>query len=272
MGNYRTNHPFTAYRYGPNVSSAVKILIIINVAVFLLSYIAQKAGLPFLHLFGLTPGWTIYKLMLWQPVTYMFVHAGIWHLIINMIMLWMFGSTLEEMWGKRMFLIFYFFTGIGAGLCVLIMGWGSLIPTIGASGVIFGLLVAHAMLFPDSIILFFFIFPMKMKYAAWILAGVNLWGALTSPGSGISYMAHLGGGIFGYLYLRYEVVQQFLSFFHPGSLILKWERKKTRRKNKDQEQFEETVDSILEKISRQGIHSLTKEERKILDKRSRKNR
>ena len=108
-------------------------------------------------IFGLVPAFVLSRFMLWQPVTYLFVHYGLWHLVVNMLMLWMFGAIIEEAWGSKRFLFYYFFTGIGAGICSIVFAFNSFSPVVGASGAIFGLLVAYAMMFPDSIILLFFI-------------------------------------------------------------------------------------------------------------------
>ena len=142
--------------------------------------------------------------MIWQVATYMFVHFGVWHLLFNMLALWMFGMVIEQSWGTRRFLKFYFYCGLAAGICVLIANmivgdWRT--PTLGASGAVFGLLVAFGVLFPDSIILMFFLFPMKAKYAVMIYVAVELL-ATFGPNTGVSTVAHLGGAAFAYVYLK----------------------------------------------------------------------
>ena len=113
----------------------------------------------------------------WQLATYLFLHGGFGHIIWNMLALWMFGADLEQIWGTRRFLQFYFFCGIGAGICVVLVNyvlpWGNpAIPTIGSSGAIFGILLAYAMLFPDRDILFGFLFPIKVKYFVMIIGAI----------------------------------------------------------------------------------------------------
>jgi len=194
----------------------------------------------------------------------MFLHAGLWHLVVNMLMLWFFAPALENAWGRNRFLSYYFFTGIGAGLCSFVMAFRSTIPVIGASGAIFGLLVAYMIMFPETVILLFFIFPMKIRQAVLLLAGINLLGALSSPNAGIAYFAHLGGGLFGYLYLKSEWLRR--QFSHG---LGKYKRKEVvgGQQLKDAE-LDRKVDVILDKVSKYGMNSLSKKEREILELKS----
>ena len=143
--------------------------------------------------------------MVWQLATYLFLHGGIWHLIFNMLTLWMFGSPLEGDWGTRRFLKYYFICGIGAGLFDLalniLFGHWNEHHTIGASGAIYGLLVAFGVCYPEQTVLMSFLFPIKAKYMVMIYAGVEL---LMSMGvnSGVSNIAHLGGMVVGFVYLK----------------------------------------------------------------------
>jgi len=225
-------------------------------------------------LFAMVPSLVFSKLMIWQLVTYMFLHADIWHLAINMLILWFFGPAIEAVWGRRQFLIYYLFTGIGAALCSFIFSFNS--PIIGASGAIFGILVAYAMMYPDNMILLFLFFPMKMRYAVFVLAGINLLGAISASGSGIAYVAHLGGGLFGYLYLKSESLRYRLLSFNFKT-VTSWFKSSPKpskgspksKKSKGPKSFDDRVDEILDKISKKGIGSLTEEEKEILDRRSR---
>ncbi|MCQ9208215.1 MAG: rhomboid family intramembrane serine protease, partial [Omnitrophica bacterium] len=203
-------------------------------------------------------------------VSYMFLHVGLWHLVMNMLMLWFFGPAIESAWGKRQFLFYYFFTGVGAGLCSFVMSFRSAVPVIGASGAIFGILVAYALMFPETVILLFFVFPMKIKHAVLLLAGMNLLGAFSSPGAGIAYFAHLGGGLFGYLYLRSEWIKRQISYRMPGSFSLGRRRNKIDIKEATRSELDQKVDRVLDKISKHGIDSLTKKEREILELKSKK--
>ena len=223
-----------------------------------------------LGLFGLVPRYVFARFRLWQLATYMFLHAGLWHLVVNMLMLWFFGPAVESAWGKRQFLFYYFFTGIGAGLCSFITGVRSSIPVVGASGAIFGILVAYAMMFPETIILLFFIFPMKIRHAVLVLAGINLLGALSQPYAGIAYFAHLGGGLFGYLYLKSEWIQRQLSYRMGLNLKDRRRAKQNRKEDLSEQELTQQADKILDKISKYGINSLTRKERKILELRSKR--
>lgn len=242
---------------------AVNILILINVAVFILTSLISNVN--WYSVFGVVPKYVFSKLMLWQFFTYMFIHGGLWHLLVNMLMLWFFGTLIEGVWGKKRFLIFYFFTGIGAGLCSFFTAPNSLIPVVGASGAVFGILVASAVMFPDTEVLFFFFLPMKMRHAVLVFAGINLLGALTSTGGGIAYFAHLGGGAFGYLYMRNYKIREILNFSNPFSGM---KEKKSQRKYYKEQDFNNRVDKILDKVSAKGLQSLSPEEKRILEKKS----
>lgn len=257
---------YSGHTYSSGYLSAVKVLIIINIVVFILVHIFPN--FPWFALFGLVPSFVFSRFMFWQLFTHLFLHAGLWHLVINMLMLWMFGSIIEDIWGRNKFLFYYFLTGIGAGICSIIFAFNSLSAVVGASGAIFGLLVAYAVMFPESIILLFFIFPMKMKHAVIILAAINLLGALSTAGSGIAYIAHLSGGVFGYLYLKNGWIKMKLAHFDFSLVRKKWKKRTNDLKQKQINDLDKQVDLILDKISRNGINSLTKQEREILEKKS----
>jgi len=184
-----------------------------------------------------------------------------------MLMLWFFGPGLESIWGSKRFLRFYFFTGIGAGLCSLVFSLNSLIPVVGASGAIFGILIAYAVMFPDSMVLMFFIFPMKMKYAVVFLVGINLLGAVSGSGSGIAYLAHLGGGLFGYWYLKSRLLKDLLDNLSLDSTRAWLSQKREEQKRRQEKDLSRKVDQILDKISKSGIDSLTNDEKDILKKK-----
>ena len=255
--------------FGLGLTPAVKTLVIVNVSIFIIINLFRK--IAWISLFGMVPAVVFSRFWIWQIFTYMFLHLGLWHLILNMLMLWFFGPTIEAAWGRKQFLIYYFFTGIGAALCSFFVSIGSYIPVIGASGAIFGILVAYAVMFPESIILLFLIFPMKMKHAILVLGAINLLGAISSPGSGIAYFAHLGGGIFGYLYLKNEWLKmKFLRFsFSIDGLKNKYSQHNIRGKEIEKKNLNEQVDQILDKVSQEGIGSLSPKERAILERKSR---
>lgn len=201
--------PYAPRYSGTLFPQAVKWLLIVNVALFVINYFAELGGYGRLfHRFGLIPGDVIFNLSVWQLVTYMFLHdpGGFGHILFNMLSLWMFGADLERTWGTRFFLKFYFFCGVGAGICVvlanLVFGPSMGVRTIGSSGAVYGLLLAFGMLYPDRELLFNFFFPIKAKYFVMILGGIAFLSSFNASGGGVSHFAHLGGLLCGYLYLR----------------------------------------------------------------------
>ncbi len=272
------------FRFGPKITDTVKTLIIINVVIFLSTYLTQflregRFWNLIMDYFSVVPSLVIKKLYLWQFVTYMFLHGGIWHILINMFILWMLGSEVERHMGKRDFIRLYLFTGIGAALCHLLFNWRSPIPMIGASGAVFGVLIAFAMIFPERYItlLIFFFLPVtiKAKYLALGLAGIELLSTLSAAKSPIAHFAHLGGIFFGYLYMRF-VHHLPLPFAFSSQLwwslrnrFLRIRLKKSRNRYKpiDSDEFiSREIDPILEKISKHGIKSLSRREKRILKK------
>jgi membrane associated rhomboid family serine protease len=199
-----------AYSFGPPLTPMVKKLIIITSAAFVLTYIPLQIfhsdlfNAPFEWL-GLDPYLVIHRFFIWQLVTYLFLHGGWFHIIFNMFALWMFGSDLESKWGGRKFLFYYFLTGIGAGILDVVLNTlfrpGISSVTIGCSGAVYGLLLAYGMLFPERLIYLYMIIPIKAKWFVVIMGAIEFVSSFGS-GSGISHFAHLGGMLFGYLYLR----------------------------------------------------------------------
>jgi len=143
---------------------------------------------------------------IWQPFTYMFLHSpvAVSHILLNMLYLWMFGGDLERHWGPRRYLTYYLVCGTGAGVFVTIAGWLShtTLPTIGASGAIYGLLLAYGMIFSERVVLFMMLFPIRARTMVWIFFGIEFVSTWTQSASGVSHVAHLGGAIVGYLYLK----------------------------------------------------------------------
>lgn len=195
--------------YTPGFPPAVKWLIISNSVIFILSYFTQLLGIgKAWEYLELMPAAVVKLLFVWQLVTYMFLHGGFMHIIWNMLALWMFGAELEQSWGTRRFLNFYLTCGVGAGICVVLLNyvlpapWGNpYVPTIGASGAIFGILMAYAMLFPNRTILWGFLIPIQVKWFVLIMGVVTLMMSF-QPGSGVSNFAHLGGLLVGWLWLK----------------------------------------------------------------------
>ena len=189
----------------------VKWLLIVNIGVFLLMFLAQLLGVgSAFRLFALSPEAVIRNFAVWQLFTYLFLHGGVMHLLVNMFTLWMFGRSLETDWGTRPFLKYYFLCGVGAGICdvtvnALLGHW--LVGTIGASGAIYGLLLAFGVLYPNQTVLFDFLFPIKAKYFVMIYGALALMGAVGSSNSGVSNVAHLGGMVFGFAYLKLRLAR-----------------------------------------------------------------
>jgi membrane associated rhomboid family serine protease len=202
----------SAIDYGfPPFTRAVKVLLYINLAIFLVTFLAAMARSPLggilNGLFGLNPT-EVVRGQLWQLVTYSFLHAGPMHVLFNMLGLWMFGSRLEQDWGRNRFLEFYFFCVIGAALSTVGMSYTHALGmspnsiTVGASGGIYGLLVAFGMLYGRARVYVFGIFPLEARVFAAIWIALALFGVLSATGD-IAHVAHLGGAIFGFVYLRF---------------------------------------------------------------------
>ena len=222
------------------ITPGVKQIVIACTAVFLVQTFAFLASAPaynwLLKWFGLIPAAVthLFPPRIGQPFTYIFLHAGLWHLLINMLMLWMFGRDLELVWGKRRFLNYFFLCGVGAGLIEVVVktipvffgGLPSLTPTIGASGAIFGILIANAILFPDRRI---WLIPLPVTipmrpYVA-VMGAIEFFGTLGSGGDNVSHLCHLGGMLVGYIYLRRG---SFL--YNVRNTVSDWQHKRTRKR------------------------------------------
>lgn len=204
----RYGHGQQSYRisFGGPLTPAIKIIIMINVAVFLLELIILNAGGPeglatVFDWVALDASDVFTKLQVWQLVTYMFLHSpgDIFHLAWNMLLLWMLGGDVERTWGSRRFARYYLITGIGAGLanCVFTQPL-----TIGASGGVFGVIIAFAMLFPTRTILLMGIFPISARQLALILVVIELFSLGALSADGVARIAHLGGALTGYLIIK----------------------------------------------------------------------
>jgi membrane associated rhomboid family serine protease len=184
----------------PTLPPVTQALLLANVAVFFLERLLGGS------LFGAFALWPIGAgFWPWQVVSYSFLHGSFEHLFFNMLGLWMFGSELENVWGQRRYLQFYFASVVAAALTQLLVNalLGSDAPTVGASGGLFGLLLAFAMLFPNRIILLFFVIPMKAKYLVLLFGIVELYQGAAVLNTGVAHFAHLGGMLGGLLTLRY---------------------------------------------------------------------
>jgi membrane associated rhomboid family serine protease len=188
----------------PGFPPGVKWLIIANAAIFIVYYYTYTS--KFWFPLGLVPFAVVPDFKVWELVTYLFLHSyrDFGHILWNMLFLWMFGADLEQTWGTKRFLQFYFFCGIGAGICVVALNYmfgDPLSWTIGCSGAIFGILLAYAMLFPNRTILFI-IFPIQVKWLVLILGVIAFMSASGGTNSSVSHFAHLGGLLFAYIYMK----------------------------------------------------------------------
>ncbi len=311
----RYNRPsmFGGFAFFPPV---IKYLLITNVAVFLLQsfiFVSLSAGgenlaILFFKLFALQPilldsvqhSPLSGPFMPWQLVTYMFMHGGFWHLFLNMFALWMFGMELENIWGSKKFLAYYMMCGIGAGLANLFLSplfSAVQAPTVGASGSIYGVLVAFGMMFPNRPIFIYFLFPIKAKYFVVIYMIIEL--LSVGSNSGIAHVAHLGGGLVGFLYIWITNNTNISSIFRfpdkprpkqktSSSNVYRskyYEKYNTgsesddvsdadyyveNEKKEEDKALQEKIDDILDKISKDGYKSLTDEEKRILFEASKK--
>ncbi len=278
----------------------IKTLIIANVVVFLLMMLGGAFTIGGARLsdiitrfFALMPlGWGFLP---WQLVTYLFMHGGLFHLFFNMFILWMFGMELENMWGSKKFLTFYLICGVGAGLIHMFIGpiFAGVAPTIGASGAVYGVLLAFAMMFPDRLIFLYFLFPVKAKYFVGFLIILGLFMGISGTRDGIAHFAHLGGAFVAFIYILADrgtlpVKQWFSGFkrksstgnlrYHQGGsdikdakyYDIKEDKSKREQMKEDPGIDQDRIDEILDKISKSGYQNLTEEEKRILFEASQK--
>jgi len=203
--------PYYRYRFsfGSGLTPMIKNLMIIMGAMFLLQEFVSDMIVVFL---GLVPGLVWHKYFLWQLGTYIFLHGDLSHILFNLLALWMFGGELENLWGSKRFLVYFFFCGIGAAIvtviCTLLFTpeyQG--IPVIGSSGAIYGLLLAFGWLFPNRQVYIYFLFPIPAKYFVIIFGFLEFIYFSRGGGGGISHLTHLGGLLFGLVYMAYPTVR-----------------------------------------------------------------
>jgi membrane associated rhomboid family serine protease len=208
----------------------MKALIGANVAMFLLQFFAPVVT----DVLGLRPIFVVRYFWIWQVATYMFLHGGVFHLVFNMLALWMFGSELEDRWRTRFFLKFYFVTGVGAGILTVLF---SLLPfgpsrqllqsnVIGASGAIYGLLLAYAMYFPERRVYMYFVFPIPVRVFVAIIGAIAFLSSLGDSG-GVASATHLGGLAIAYVYLKSGRMHPFAEVKYR---YLKWKMNRVRKK------------------------------------------
>jgi len=252
--------PGGGFRIGPGtLSPVIKYLIIINGIVFVLQMLASY---PLAKTFGLTPAlfFKEFPNYLFQPISYMFLHGGFFHIFFNMFALWMFGTEIELRWGSKSFTKFYFLCGLGGAMLSLVFNYTLSIPIVGASGAIYGVLAAYWLLFPNRYLLVFFMFPMRVRWAIPMFAVLNF----IAAGPNVAHLAHLGGALVGFAYLkldwRFSIIGDRLK-----SLRRKRKTAKLEKNRQKAEDIMKRVDSILDKINAVGIENISKEERKFLE-------
>ncbi|MDO8141307.1 MAG: rhomboid family intramembrane serine protease [Candidatus Brocadiales bacterium] len=291
----RNNRLIFGINIGSKWTRVIMVLIIANVSVFMLQLLfstissqwfpqsiniltGEQTGYTpahpwyypasdkFTKLFWLYPPDALGHLWLWQFLTYMFLHSTTdpWHLIFNMLVLWMFGNEVERVLGTRRFLTLYFTAGIFAGICCCIFTpWT---PIVGASGAIFAIEVAFAMYFPNSTVIFYF-FPMKAKYLVMIFAGITIFNCIVPKSGNIAHFAHLGGLIYGFLFVKYS--------YRVVEYLKKWQIHHQEKEIMKEQEIRVKVDEILDKVNREGLRNLTRRERNFLksaSKRYKKNK
>lgn len=296
--DYRYQRPsmFGGFGFFPPV---IKLLLISNVTIFIFQILFLNnlrvgnisIGNWFMSNFALMPIGNGF--MPWQLFTYQFMHGGLMHLFFNMFALWMFGMELENMWGSKKFLIYYLTCGVGAGLANLFIAplFGPTGPTIGASGSVYGILVAFGMMFPNRQIYLYFLFPIRAKYFVLIYIVIEF---LSLGGvSSIAHAAHLGGAAVGLIFILLDKSGFSFSSIFKNTASSNYEppvqnlyRNKYYEKynstdddisdadyyeqKKKNEVDQEHIDEILDKISKEGYKNLTEEEKKILFEASKK--
>jgi membrane associated rhomboid family serine protease len=269
--------------FGFRVTPWVKRLLIANAVMFLVT--ALFGGL--VGYLAFTPARILYQP--WTLVTYMFVHAGLFHLLFNMLALFFFGPPLEERWGSTDFVRFYLLTGLGGALLSLLFPYQSI---VGASAAVYGVMVAFAMYWPENPIYIWGIFPVKAKWLVTFLIGLSLFSAVTGREAGVAHLAHLGGAAAAFLYIRSSWAPG--PYGRParqkraGSASSSWrlftskeeaskppatttaKKPAAAERRREMHRALDDVDKILDKISAGGMASLTDEERRRLEEASKR--
>ena len=254
--------------YKPQIfTEAIKILISINFVIYVLQSLAGKEDI-FFRLFGLVPIVFISELMLWQPFTYMFFHApyyssiGISHILLNMLGLWVFGRELEQAWGKSKFLKYYFLTGIGSGLITYLFQINSDNPVIGASGAVYGILLAYGISFPNRMLYIWGLIPIRSIWLVVIMGSIAFFGLL-GRADGISHVTHISGMFIGYILLKKKwQLADIIFAMRKKTVEFQVQRKEDRALKK--KSINRDIDMILEKIKEVGFSGLSNEEQSKL--------
>jgi len=299
VDNYYKPTGFGGFSFFPPV---IKNLLIINVIVFLVTMLAQEVAIDSTHIitwkdiifrwFALNPLGEGYNFQVWQLITYQFLHGGFSHILFNMIGLWMFGIEIENIWGSRKFLYFYLLCGVVAGLFNLFLSpllGGVPLPTVGASGAIYGVLIAFGLFFPNRYIFLYFFIPVKAKYLIGFFVIFEF--LMVNSGDNIARLAHLGGALAGFIFIlldsssnielknmfRKNSIQQKTPLNPFGRMTNPFKKKSDVQEadyydlgNGQRDITQAEIDEILDKISKSGYQNLTDQEKKILFEASKK--
>lgn len=235
MGGH-SRYPGSSFGIGSYFPYAVKWLLILNSAIFVAFFFLWRVDpelvLTLQTILGVSAN-RFFHGMIWQPFTYMFLHdpSGFGHILFNMLTLWMFGADLERDWGMQQFLRYYLLCGVGAGLCDItmtqVLGGGGR-STIGASGAIYGILLAFGLFYPKRTVFFSFLFPIQARYFVLIMGLIAFMSSFDRR-SAVSHVAHLGGMLFGYVYLRFRLHRLTLGW-NVSEYYQQWRRKRMQRK------------------------------------------
>ncbi|MDI9612505.1 MAG: rhomboid family intramembrane serine protease [Acidobacteriota bacterium] len=228
--------------FGGPVTRTVKAIIIANVAVYLLQVVSHQLGSNRLDLFlGLVPRDVTHDFHVWRFATYMFLHGGVFHLFFNMLTLFMFGNDLERYWGTRRFLNYYMVTGVGAGICSWLVDPNSSAIIIGASGAVYGLLLAYGVTYPDRVVYLNFLLPIKVKWLVLIMGAMAFLSSVSGGEPGVANIAHLSGMVIGYLVLKGRSWRDKYRVFNER-----------RRREQLKRQFEVYYGDVRRKIDREN--------------------
>ena len=254
--------------YKPQLlTDAIKVLISVNFGIYLLQSVSGKEEV-FFRLFGLVPNAFLSELMLWQPFTYMFFHApfyssvGISHILLNMLGLWVFGRELEQAWGKKNFLKYYFITGVGSGLVTYFFQTGSENPVIGASGAVYGVLLAYGLLYPNRMLYIWGIIPVKSMWLVIIMGAIAFFGLLGNS-DGISHVTHISGMLIGYVLLKKKWNWRDV-WFSIRKKTIEFQVQRQEDKSIKKKMIQKDIDSILDKIQKVGFSGLSDAEQSKL--------
>ncbi len=259
----------TSFGFQQGITPGIKYLLIANAAVFVLQMLLPTFNLE--RNLGLVPYAVVHSFALWQLVSYMFLHGGFMHIFFNMFALYMFGTDLERQWGTREFLKFYFIAGIGAAVITFLLQVNSTVPVIGASGAIYGILVAFAVLYPNRLVYIWFLFPIKVKYLVMVLIGLGVLASWSQHSDGIAHFTHLGGALVGYLYLKAD--WRLLRWLSPVKNFFRRHKRgpKLVQTKRQPDELMDEVDRILDRITELGgYENLSERDKKILESASKK--